>query len=499
MKMNRLLSRRTILRGAGVALALPWLESLAPKSARAADLVRKRFLPIFLPNGAADLWKPPSVGVGDAWRLSSVLEPLAPFKAKLNVLTNLENHSAFDIPHGSHNEPYPKVEPSHGRQPGGWLTCKDPTTAAGQLKQPEANIPSVDQRIAKLIATQSQVPIASLQVGLSTAFSFCDGEPCSNSRSVSWDEKNAPMYKLVDPLEVFNKLMMVVSTKPPGEGMPDAETMKRIALNKSVLDAVQANSALSKLRLGAQDQQRLDEFLTAVREVEVSATSASAGMGGLACAPVGKPTISDPAKPIFNNDFARQNSETYNKGTHADVMNDLIAMAFQCDATRVISYMLEDERSEFTYDHVKRRTFTETGSTEVGGSCPEYHSGGQHGTQNDFATITWWNVGKVAALCDKLDKITEENGKTVLDNTLVLFGGAMHGSNHNCNELPTVLIGSGGGAFKTNQHVQFEKRWLRDLHHTVMTRMYGMSGAAVDTFGADRLAVPRAEIAEILA
>ena len=92
-------------------------------------------------------------------------------------------------------------------------------------------------------------------------------------------------------------------------------------------------------------------------------------------------------------DAPRQNTATYNKGDHADVMNDLLAMAFQCDVTRVITHMLEDERSEFTYDHVTKRTFTEAGSVETSGTCPEYHGGGQHGSQDDFATITWWNVG----------------------------------------------------------------------------------------------------------
>ena len=489
--MNRIFSRRTILRGAGVALTLPWLESLAPKAARAADTVRKRYMPIFLPNGAAELWKPSGMGGAAAWKLSGVLEPLTALKGKVSVLTNMENGSSFNADSGS------SVEPSHGRQPGAWLTCYDPAVVRGALGLQEANYPSIDQRIAKFL--KGQTPIDSLQVGLSTTASFCDGQPCSNSRTISWNDKNLPMYKSVDPLEVFNKLVGVVQTTMPGTDMPDPELQKRLAMNKSVLDAVIANTNATMQKLGKQDQQRLEDFLDAVREVEMKATSASSGMGGIACTPIAKPTISDPNKPFNNNNFARQNSGTYNKGTHADVMNDLIVMAFQCDATRVVTYMLEDERSEFAYDHVKRRTFTQDTSTEVGGTCPEYHNGGQHGDQNDFASITWWNVGVVAKLATKLDAIMEENGKTVLDNTFIMFGGAMHGSDHACNRLPLALIGSGGGTFKTDQHVQFTKRWLRDLHHTVMTRMYGMSGADVDSFGATRASLPKTDIAEILA
>src|SRR5258706_617006 len=118
--MNRLFSRRTILRGAGVALTLPWLESLQPRTARAADMVRKRYLPIFLPNGAAELWKPSGQGLADAWKLSGVLAPLQALQAKVTVLTNLENGSSFNADSSS------GVEPSHGRQPGAWLTCTDP-------------------------------------------------------------------------------------------------------------------------------------------------------------------------------------------------------------------------------------------------------------------------------------------------------------------------------------------------------------------------------------
>ncbi len=481
--MNRFITRRNILRGAGVALALPWMESLAPRHALAQAAVRKRFLPIFLPNGAAELWKPQNPGVAGAWSLSSVLEPLTPLKAKVTVLTNLENGTSFNANGGS------SVEPSHGRQPAAWLACRDP--AGGQ------NLMSVDQRIAKFLGTAT--PLPSLQVGLSTTASFCDQNPCANSRSVSWSATNTAMYKSIDPLEVFNKLVGFTMPDKPNDGTAQLEAQKRVALNKSVLDAVVNNVGFSRAKLGKADQDRLDMFLTSVREVEKKATDLSSGMGGLACTPIAKPTMGSETNPINNDNYARQNNANYNKGKHAEIMNDLIVMAFQCDATRVITYMLEDERSEFAYDHVTRRTFTETGSTEAGGTCPEYHNGGQHGTQNDFATITWWNVGQVAALCQKLDAIPEENGKTVLDNTLVFFGGAMHGSNHACNELPTALIGSGGGTFKTDMHYAFDKRWLRDLHYTVMTEMYGMSGADVDSFGAERTDKPKTKISEILA
>jgi hypothetical protein len=490
--MNRMFSRRTILRGAGVALALPWLESLAPRTAAAQAAVRKRYMPIYIPNGTADFWTPQGMGQGEAWTLSGILEPLKAFKAKMTVLTNLENGTAFNADGSS------SVEPSHGRQPGAWLTCIDPEVVRNRLGVTEANQPSIDQLIGK--ALKGQAPIDTLQLGLSTTSSFCDGQPCSNSRTISWSDKNLPMYKMVDPLEVFNKLAAVATPSTPGvDPSNDPEVKKRIALNKSVLDAVIENTTATRQRLGKLDQIRLDNFLTSVREVEVKATMASQGMGGLACELIEKPVLSTADKPINNNNYARQNTGTYNKGNHADVMHDLIEMAFKCDATRVITYMMEDERSEFAYDHVTKRSFTATTSTPGSGTCGEYHNGGQHGDPQEFASIVWWNVSKLAELATRLDAIVEEDNRTVLDNTLIMFGSCMHGSDHACNRLPLLLLGSGGGTFRTDQHVQFEKRWLRDLHHTVMTSMYDMTGPDVDGFGVARDGLPAMPISQILA
>jgi hypothetical protein len=480
--MNRFVSsRRSFLRGAGVAITLPWLESLGPRAAFAQTAVKRRYLPIFLPNGAAEAWKPPTAGQGNAWQLSGVLQPLEAFKAKMTVISGLENGTAFNENRSS------SVEPSHGRQPGAWLTCIDPGVVRAQLGVSEANRISMDQTMAKTASVTGSTPIKSLQVGLSTWYSACDGHPCSNSRSVSWSEAGKPMYKSVDPLEVFNKLVGV-----SGGGGMDADAQKRAALNKSILDAVHANATRTAAKLGAADKQKFDAYLTHVRAVEVKATQMSMGMGGLACTPIGRPTMAQVLP-----DKAKQNTATYNKGDHADVMNDLIVMALQCDLTRVITYILEDERSEFAYSHVPRRTFTATASAAGTGNCGEYHNNGQHGEQNEFATITWWNVGKVAALCAKLDAI-KEGDKSILDNTLIMFGGAMHGSNHSCSELPLALIGGGGGKLKTNQHLVFDKRWLRDLHSTVMKDVFGMSGAGVDDFGISRPNVPVTRMSEIL-
>jgi hypothetical protein len=138
---------------------------------------------------------------------------------------------------------------------------------------------------------------------------------------------------------VFNKLIGVsMPSTPGGVTGPSLEAQKRVALNKSVLDAVLENATRTQTRLGQADKAAFEAFLTHVRAVEKQATSLSSGMGGLACTPIGKPMLTGVLP-----DKAKQNTATYNKGDHADIMNDLIVMAFQCDATRVITYMLEDE------------------------------------------------------------------------------------------------------------------------------------------------------------
>jgi hypothetical protein len=396
--MNRRVSRRALLRGVGVALALPWLDSFAPRVARAQTMPQpKRFLPIFFPNGSAEYWRPANTGQGTAWQLSPILQPFERLKSKLTVLTNMENYSAF-------HPDSPSVEPSHGRAPGAFLACVDGSLVRENLDVSEANGISVDQVIAQHALYSGLTALPSLQVGLSTWHSYCDGKPCSLSRSISWASPTQPMYKLVDPLEVFNQIVGATGPAQPS-GTPDPETERRIALDKSVLDAVLENAARTRNRLGVSDQKRMDEFLESVRSVEKRVTGVSNAMGGRACTPIARPTLSAvPNSP-------QRSTDTYNKGDHADVMNDLIVMAFQCDVTRVISYMLEDERSEYVYDHVPKRKFSAQGSEPGTGVCGNYH-GAQHAgdLNDDFSTISWWNASKAAALCERLDAIEDAPG-----------------------------------------------------------------------------------------
>ena len=483
--MNRLLNRRTLLRGAGVALALPWMESLAPRVARGQAMTfPKRFLPIFFPNGTATFWRPATPGVGDAWKLSPILDPFTALKKKVTVLTNVENYSPAQA-----NDP--DIEPSHGRDPGTFLSCVDAKLVRDQLKSKDANGITADQVIAQHPSYATQTALGSLQVGLSTIESYCDGQPCSLSRSISWKSPTEPMYKEVDPLKVFETL--TGASAPVGGGdMPDPEREKLRLLNKSVLDAVLENANRTRGLLGTGDQARMDQFLASVRDTEKAATAVSSGMqtSGTACNSMPAPTL----KASYGMANA---GGGYNKGAHMDVMNDLIVMALTCDATRIISYMLEDERSEFVYDHVAKRSFSATGSTTATGTCGNYH-GSQHGgdANNDFATINWWQSSKIAELATKMEAIKEGDG-TLLDHSIMLYASCMHGGNHHADDLPVALIGGGGGAFKTDQNVQFgAERPLRDVYFTIMNSYFELG---VTNFGVNTKGVANQLITEIIA
>jgi hypothetical protein len=185
----------------------------------------------------------------------------------------------------------------------------------------------------------------------------------------------------------------------------------------------------------------------------------------------------------------------------ARVMNDLIVMALECDVTRVISYMLDNSRSDLVYSWVPRRDWEKDGA-EVGGTCTAYHeSQHQSGISPDFASITRWHIGVVADLLKKMDAVQDPFGGTLLDNSLVMFVSDMHHGDHASFDLPLALFGGGGGTFRQNQLVSLPEgiediRQLRDLYFTVANHYFGLG---LDSFGEDLRGIPNQALTEILA
>jgi hypothetical protein len=478
-------SRRTMLRGAGVALALPWLETLAPRTARgqsASTARRKRYISMFYPHGAVPYYWPVAPGVGDGWQLPSVLEPLAPVKAKMAMLGGVSNYATW----GGH------VEPAHGSVCAGTWTCVKASTPAGGATNANSGI-SVDQVIAKTIG--GATPLSSLQVGLSTLDSSTDGLPGQHSRSISWSDPATPLYKMISPQAVFDRLVGPGGAAPAAmanlAGPTDPLAERRRLLRQSSLDYLKESTASLKSRVSRSDQVRLDGFLSSVRnlEVRVAAPAMQVSSPSASCALLPRPTevyaVGQSNANIAEQYIGDAPPVGYDRGHHADLMIDLIVMALRCDMTRVVSFMVDDERSDFSYNFVPGRNFTATTSTpDPAIVVPGFH-GVQHCDDSDprWLTILHWIMQKGAQLASRLDAIKDDDGSSILDNTVINLASSMHGNNHDTLDMPIILLGGGGRVLKQNVY----QRWptsappeLADLHLMLMQKVYGCPDA---TFG----------------
>jgi hypothetical protein len=472
-------TRRQVLKGAGVALSLPWLETFAPRTARAqAATAKKRYIAFYQPNGTAQYWAPTGTGSGVAWTLSPLLQPLAALKTNMMVFANLANSAPYNGVAYTNS----KGLGSHG--------ADGATTWTGVGVNGPGNVNngiSVDQVIANLIAAgPSKTYMQSLQVGLSTHDSYGDGLPFQHSRSMSWKSATEPLYKVVNPQAVFD---MLVAGRPTGGGTtaPDPAAARRQALRKSSLDYLAESSASLQMRLSTSDKVRMDQFISSVRSLEMRVQSVASTMPVLGCP-------APPARPAAPIGVASQPAG-YNRGDHADVMIQLTAMAIQCDITRVVSFMLDDERSEFAYNFLKERTFTPTGSMDNPNGAPvgEYHALQHSGDRNNnitpgFATICWWNSTKAAMLASMLAAASEGAAGNILDNTVMVYASGMHGGDHLNTNIPVAILGSGGKVLKQDYFTSgATETQLSDVHLTILQKVFGYTGTS---FGVGKNLVP---------
>src|SRR5450432_503351 len=465
-------TRRQVLKGAGVALSVPWLETFETKKAHAASAPVRRYMSLYWPNGTADgnLWG--ASGAGASMTLAPILQPLQPSIGKALVLGAVGNFS----PWGMH------VEPSHGNNCAtSWTGVK----ASGAMGI-NSSI-SIDQAIANQIKASNNntlpTPLHSMQLGLSTLDSYTDGLPGPHSRSISWKDAASPLYKIISPQNVFDTMVAggLPQTGNMPSTMPDPVALRRQALKKSALDYIGSSATTLQARLSKSDSARLASFLTSVRDLETRVTSMPVGntTTGLNCSPLTRPTSV----------YAVGNTPPdYNRGAHATLMIDLMVMAFQCDLTRVVSFMLDDARSDFVYNFITQRTFSMTGSTAGTAPVAGYHGLQHAGDTNDgFATITWWNMDRLNEMITKISGIKEGAG-TVFDSMVIHAMSGMHGGNHDGLNIPVVLAGTGGGILKTGQALNLNGgstvtgdksvagKNLQDVHATILNHVFG--GAA---------------------
>lgn len=441
------LSRRTVLRGLGAAVALPLLDAMIPSGglARAAFAEAAgsggglsasghplRMAAIFMPNGVHwPDWTPQ--GLGKDYKLSRTLEPLQKVRDDVLVLSNLALDNA---------KPKGDGPGDHARSAAAFLTGAHPFKTSG------SNIKlgvSMDQVAAREVGHHTRLP--SLELGLDTGGSAgdCDsGYACAYVHNVSWGSDTTPVPKEVDPAVVFDRLF-----GGEGGGKDDeAARQKRLRYRKSILDFVAEDARALNATLGAGDGHKLDEFATSVREIEKRVEAAR--QQNAAIAP--PPGRERPAGGIPQDDVV----------AHVELMWDMLALAFQTDVTRISTMMIGRDGSERSYKNL--------------GISDGHHSLSHHQREErkieQIKKIDRFHVEQFARFVEKLRGIKEGEG-TLLDNCMILCGaGIGDGNRHNHDALPVLLAGRGGGAITPGRHVQYAPDTpLCNLYVSMLERM----------------------------
>ena len=440
-------TRRAALRGLGTLVALPWLESVATAAGSAAGAlapaaggVPKRAAFIYVPNGVhVPDFMPTEVGA--LGKLPDILKPLELYKAQLNVLSNLTLDKARANGDGGGD---------HARAMSSFLTGRQARKTHGADIRSGT---SADQVLAQSLGADTR--FASLELGLERGGQAgnCDsGYSCAYSSNLSWRSESTPNAKEVDPKLVFERLFSGTESKELA-----AAKAKRDAANKSVLDFVAEDAKALGRTLGQGDQRKLDEYLTAVREVEkriqqIAKSNASQQ-------PVKNPGMKPPAgvpKEVAD---------------HARLMSDLLVLAFQTDLTRVVTYPFANDGSNRPYPSI--------------GVPDGHHDLSHHGMNKDkqakIKKINQFHVEQLAYLVGKLQAVKEADGTSLLDNTALVYGsGISDGDKHNHDELPILMLGKFGGTVRTGRHLKFAKETpLMNLYLALFER----AGTPATRFG----------------
>ncbi len=399
------LSRRTILRGAGVSLALPWLEAMAaPRGVTPPAPVRMAVM--YMPNGVnVSKWNPQ--GAGRDFQLSPTLEPLANLKDDILVLSNLWNQAA-------------KTGDGHYVKESSILTCTTITKTMGV--ELNMNGISMDQLAAQ--RTGDQTPLPSLELGIEPVATGVDtnvGYTRVYGCHIAWSSPTTPLAREINPRSVYERLFNAAQ----GGGSGAKQDLQ-------LLDRVLDQGKKLRSELGAADQSRLDEYFSVLRSLEQRLERATKP-GKTAWKP--RASFQTVAKPT---------DDPKNHTEHSRLMLDMIALAFQTDTTRISTFMFGNAVSGQNFRFLE-------------GVSNSHHEISHHANDEDklnqYHLISKWHVAQYAYLLEKLRSM-KEGDRTVLDNSMVLFGSALSdGNSHNPHKLPILLGGRGGGRIATGQHI----------------------------------------------
>jgi len=430
------LSRRTFLKSSGVTLALPLLESMVPAGtalAATAAAPKTRLGCIYIPHGATmDKWTPK--GEGSAFEFSETLQPLAPFRDRINVISDLA---------------HAPVAPWSGEDTGG---AENHVRAAAvflsgahPVKKNEAHVGiTVDQVAARQVGQDT--PLPSIEMSMEPLNLTCGdaGFTCAYRNTLSWASAALPLPMENNPQIVFERLF--------GDGSTDAQRAERRQQSRSLLDSILREVPSLEKDLPAGDQRRLRDYLDEVREIERRVKQVDAQLSrnlDLPDAPSGIPAAFE---------------------DHLKLMFDLQVLAYKSEITRISTLMLARENSNAVY--------TATGIRE--GFHNASHHSNERKNMDQFAVINQYHVKMLGYFLEKLRSTPDGDG-TLLDHSMILYGSSLSdGNEHNFDPLPIVLAGGASGRLRGGRHV-------RHAPHTPMSNllltMLDKLGAHVDAIG----------------
>ncbi len=424
------LSRRTVLRGFGAIMALPFLEAMLPAASRRAQAAAKpihRFLTFYVPNGMAmEYWLPKSEGT--AFELTPILEPLAPFRNQMLVLSGLNSSWNY----------------IHAGASGSFLTG---TTRGGRTEIEIIADVSIDQLLARQFAKETQVASLELAMDAPANAGACTGNlSCAYTHTVSWRSPTQPLPMEYNPRAVFEKLF-------GDSGSTDrAARDARLRQHKSILDSVTEKLAGIKRELGPRDQVKVNEYAEAVRDVERRIQKAEEQAG------VELPAIEQPqgVPAVFED--------------HLALMFDLQLLALQSDLTRVISFMISKEQSA--------RPYPQAGVPEA--HHPLSHHDNRPELIAHMSKINRYHTELFSKYLQKLRAAPDGEG-SLLDHMTILYGsGISNSTQHSGVNLPLMLVGGGAGKLKGGRHLKFSGRpSMANLLVTLMDKL----GVPVDRVG----------------
>ncbi|MBM3215297.1 DUF1552 domain-containing protein [Candidatus Poribacteria bacterium] len=428
MSLTKPISRRTMLRGMGAAMFLPWLEAMGPLRSWAASPTSgvpapNRMAFVYVPNGKnmAD-WTPRGEAYG--FDLPAILQPLAGVRSKLSVLTGLTADKAR--PHGDGGG-------DHARAMAAFLTGAQPRKTDGAAIR--AGI-SVDQVAAAEIGHLTRLP--SLEIGCeqgSMAGNCDSGYSCVYSSTMSWRSGTQPLPKEVNPKLVFERMF--------GTGA-DSARVERDARRRSILDYVMDDSKALSHRLGSSDNRKLDEYFASVRDIETRMDRAEK-----------LPTVQTP-------DYAVPAGVPADYQEHIRLMCDMMVLAFQTDVTRVVTFVVANEGSNRAYPFIE----VPEGHHDLS------HHAGDESKKAKIRQINTFHTGNLAYLLERLDSVAEGDG-TLLDHAMVVYGsGNSDGNRHNHDDLPILLAGGGCGTLTPGRHLRYPNETpLNNLWLAMLNRM----------------------------